>query len=412
MKSKTWIAVLSIFAAVLLLTGACSAGFVAGWFLGPQSQNQTTGIDLPVLQTTSEPKDTETLFAPFWEAWQIVHDYYVDQPVDDLTLMQGAIRGMIAALGDQHSSYMDPFEYKDATADLSGEYTGIGAWVNTEGDYLTISEPMPNSPALEAGLKTGDQIIKIDGEDMTGVLPELARRKVLGPAGSTVVLTILREGVEDPFDVTVTRASIKVTSAEGKMLDDQIAYVKVRTFGERTDQELKTILRDLMKNEPNGMILDLRNNGGGSLNTAIAIASEFIGDGVILYEEYGDGSREIHEALKGGLATDVPLVVLVNEFSASASEVVAGAIQDTGRGALIGTTTYGKGSVQQWIPLSDDQGAVRVTVARWLTPKERLIHEVGLTPDVEVELTEEDFKANLDPQLDAAIDYLLEKVLR
>lgn len=409
MKSKTWITILSILGAVLLLSGVCSAGFVAGWFLGPQSQDQAVGIDLPILQSTSEPKNTDTLFAPFWEAWQIVHDNYVDQPVNDVTLMQGAIRGMIAALGDQHSSYMDPFEYKDATADLSGEYTGIGAWVNTEGDFLTISEPMPNSPALKAGLETGDQIIKIDGEDMTGVLPELARRKVLGPAGSTVILTILREGVEEPFDITVTRASIKVSSAEGKMLDDNIAYVKVRTFGEQTDKELTAVLKDLMKNKPAGMILDLRNNGGGSLTTAIAIASEFIGNGVILYEEYGDGSRQVHEALQGGLATEISLVVLVNEFSASASEVVAGAIQDTGRGALIGTTTYGKGSVQQWIPLSDDQGAVRVTIARWLTPKERLIHEVGLTPDVEVELTEEDFKANLDPQLDAAVKYLLEK---
>lgn len=409
MKSKTWITIFSVIAAVLLLTGACSTGFMAGWFFKPQPQDQITGVDLPVLQTTTDPGDTDTLFEPFWEAWQIVHDYYVDQPVDDLTLMQGAIRGMIAALGDQHSSYMDPFEYKDATADLSGEYTGIGAWVNTEGDYLTISEPMPNSPALQAGLKTGDQIIKIDGEDMTGVLPELARRKVLGPAGSTVILTILREDVEEPFDVPVTRASIKVTSAEGKMLEDNIAYVKVRTFGEQTDKELTVILKDLMKNKPVGMILDLRNNGGGSLTTAIAIASEFVGDGVILYEEYGDGSREIHEALQGGLATEIPLVVLVNEFSASASEVVAGAIQDSGRGVLVGTTTYGKGSVQRWIPLSEDQGAVRVTIARWLTPKERLIHEVGLTPDVEVELTEEDFKADLDPQLDAAIKYLLEK---
>jgi carboxyl-terminal processing protease len=412
MKSKTWITVISIFTAVIVLTGVCSAGFVAGWFLGPQSKSQSTGVELPLLQTTSEAGDTDPLFAPFWEAWQIVHDYYVDQPVDDLSLMQGAIRGMIAALGDQHSSYMDPYEYQDATADLSGEYTGIGAWVNTEGEYLTISEPMPNSPALEAGLEPGDLIVKIDGEDMTGVLPELARRKVLGPAGSTVVLTILREGVEEPFDVSVTRASIKVSSAEGKMLEDNIAYVKVRTFGENTDKELRAVLKDLMNNEPGGMILDLRNNGGGSLNTAIAIASEFIPDGVILYEEYGDGTRDVHEALQGGLATEIPLVVLVNEYSASASEVVAGAIQDTDRGALVGTTTYGKGSVQQWIPLSGEQGAVRVTIARWLTPNERLIHEVGLKPDVEVELTEEDFDANLDPQLDAAVEYLLEMVSR
>jgi carboxyl-terminal processing protease len=163
-----------------------------------------------------------------------------------------------------------------------------------------------------------------------------------------------------------------------------------------------------MENDPEGMILDLRNNPGGSLNTAIAIASEFIDDGVILYEEFGDGTRQTHEALQGGLATDIPLVVLVNEYSASASEVVSGAIQDAGRGTLVGNTTYGKGSVQQWIPLSDQEGAVRVTIARWLTPKGRLIHEIGLEPDVIVEMTEDDIKAKLDPQLEAALKILIE----
>jgi carboxyl-terminal processing protease len=408
MKSKTWTTVLGIAVAILLLAGACSAGFVAGWFIQPQLKNKSAQDLLPAPKTTIDPQDTDTLFKPFWEAWQIVHDYYVDQPVDNEKLMQGAIRGMLEALGDKHSSYVDPFEYKKATIEVSGEYEGIGAWVNTEGDFLTISEPMPGSPAEKAGLLTGDQIIKIDGEDMTGVLLELAHRKVLGPAGSTVILTILREGVENPFDVPVTRASIKVASVDSKMLEDNIAYVKVSTFGEQTDAELTKALKDLMKNKPVGLILDLRNNGGGLLDTAVKLASQFIGNGVILFEEYGDGTRVTHEALQGGLATDIPLVVLVNEFSASASEVVAGAIQDTGRGELVGVTTYGKGSVQNWIPLSGEEGAVRVTIAHWLTPKGRLIHEVGLTPDVEVTMTEEDIKAKLDPQLDAAIKILVE----
>jgi len=407
MKSKTWITVLGIIVAVLLLAGACSAGFMAGSLIQPQAKNGGIGNILPSAKTTADSTDTTSLFKPFWEAWQIVHDYYVDQPLDDEKLMQGAIRGMMEALGDKHSSYMDPLQFEDANTILSGEYEGIGAWVNTEGDYLAISEPMPGSPAEKAGLIPGDQIIKIDGEDMTGVLPELARRKVLGDAGSTVILTILREGVENPFDVSVTRDAIKVASVEGKMLEDNIAYVKVSTFGDQTDEELTAALKDLMKQKPAGLVLDLRNNGGGSLDTAINVASQFIGDGVILYEEYGDGTRQTHEAEQGGLATDIPLVVLVNEFSASASEVVAGAIQDTGRAELVGTTTYGKGSVQQWIPLSGDEGAVRVTIARWLTPNGRLIHEVGLEPDEEVNMTEEDAKANLDPQLDAAIKLLI-----
>jgi carboxyl-terminal processing protease len=405
MKNKALLSFAGVFFGIVLLAGSCSAGFIAGWSMSPK---QETGIQLsqPVNNESTANSSRDELFTPFWETWQILHDYYVDQPVDDVKLMQGAIRGLIASLGDQHSSYMDPFEYQDATASLSGEYEGIGAWVNTEGAYLTISEPMPGSPAENAGLLPGDEIIAIDGEDMTGILPELARQRVLGPAGSEVILTILREGTDEPFDISVTRASISVASVEGKMLDDQVAYVKVRNFGEKTPDELHQILKDLLDQKPVGMILDLRNNPGGSLPTAIQLASEFLKDGVVLYEEYGDGSRDTHNVINGGLATDVPLVVLVNELSASASEVVAGAIQDANRATVVGMTTYGKGTVQQWIPLSNEQGAVRVTIARWLTPNGRLIHEVGLTPDIEVELTETDMQDHLDPQLDKAIEIL------
>jgi carboxyl-terminal processing protease len=165
------------------------------------------------------------------------------------------------------------------------------------------------------------------------------------------------------------------------------------------------VLSDLPP-EVTGLILDLRNNGGGGLQTAIEVASEFMGDGVIMYEEYGDGSRDTYEAINGGLATEIPLVVLINEGSASASEIVAGAIQDTGRGQLVGATSFGKGSVQVWVPLKDDQGAVRVTIARWLTPNGQTIHEIGLEPDIVVELTEEDVAAERDPQLDKAIELL------
>ena len=323
--------------------------------------------------------------------------------------MRGAIKGMMEALGDEHSAYMDPFQYKDATASLQGEYEGIGAWVNTDGKFLTISEPMPGSPAEKAGLKPGDQIIAIDGEDMTGILPELARRKVLGPKGTTVVLTILRDGEEQPFDVEVTRASITVPSVTSKMLEGNVAYIRLYTFGETTTSELRKALDTLLAEKPVGLILDLRNNGGGYLQTGIEVASEFIDKGVIVIEESGDGTRENYEALPGGKATDIPMVVLVNKYSASASEIVAGAIQDHGRGKLVGETTYGKGSVQSWIPLVDDQGAVRITIARWLTPDGRQIHKVGLTPDVEVALTEEDTQAEKDPQLDKAVELLTQQ---
>lgn len=409
MKIKTWTIVIGVFLSLVLLAGACSAGFVAGWFYAPNAKADLRPIFSGPGGTAPSTSETEKLFKPFWEAWQIVHDYYMIQPVDDVKLMQGAIRGMIDSLGDQHSSYMDPDEYEMATTSFAGEYEGIGAWVNVDGEYLTIAEPMPGSPAEKAGLLPGDQIIAIDGEDMTGVDPILARKKVLGPKGTTVVLTILREGEEKPFDVAITRATILVPSVTYEMKEGNIGYVKIINFGDKTTEELQTALKELLKNKPSGLILDLRNNPGGGLTTAIESASQFLKSGVVLYEEYGDGTRKTHKVIPGGLATELPLVVLVNKYSASASEVVAGAIQDAGRGILVGEKTFGKGTVQSWIPLSDEQGAVRITIARWLTPNERAIHEEGLTPDIEVVMTNDDIQAGRDPQLDKALEILQKK---
>ena len=408
MNSKPLYTLVIALVAVVLLVGACSAGFLGGMALAPSRQGGNNTPIGPASDGTSQPQGTDELFVPFWEAWQIVHDYYLEQPVDDTKLMQGAIRGMLESLGDQHSGYMDPQQYKDANADLTG-YEGIGAFVNTEGEYLTIVEPISGSPAEAAGLVRGDQVIAIDGVDMTGTLPEAARMKVLGPAGTSVTLTILREGVEEPFDVTITRAKIIVPSVEYEMLEGNVAYIRLNSFSDTSVNELHAALEDLLAQEPVGLILDLRNNGGGFLTSAIDIGSEFIPEGVIAYEEYGDGTRDTYNASGDGIAYNIPMVVLVNEYSASASELVAGALQDYGRATLVGVTTFGKGSVQNWIPLSDEQGAVRVTIARWLTPKERWIHEIGLVPEYVVELTDEDLAAGNDPQLQKAIELLTNK---
>lgn len=401
------------FLALVMLLGAFSGGFLAGHFF-PFGQKVEPTNALPLLPTvtteqqSSTPDGLQTLFKPFWEAWTIVHEDYVDQPVDDVALMQGAIRGMMEALGDEHSSYMDPQTYEDANAGLAGEYEGIGAWVDTTTEYLTIISPMPGSPAEKAGLQPGDKVIAIDGQDMTGVDAELARQRVLGPAGTTVRLTVAREGASEPLEFSIVREKIVMKSAIGKMLEGDIAYVQITTFGDKTTPELRAALKELMAQNPKGLILDLRNNGGGYLQTSVEVASEFISKGVILYEQYGDGRRITYEAQPGGLATDIPLVVLVNEGTASASEIVAGAIQDYERGKLVGVTTYGKGSVQNWVPLSNDQGAVRVTIAKWLTPDGRTIHQQGLTPDVEAQLSDDDRLAGKDTQLDKAIEVLLQ----
>jgi len=410
--------ILLVFGIGILMLGSFAGGFVTGNLVPvsiPGAVEEIEPITPPTTspeQQSATPEEMQALFAPFWEAWNLVHENYVDQPVDDVALMRGAIKGMMEALGDEHSSYMNPEDFEAANAGLEGEYEGIGAYVDTTTKYLTITSPIPGSPAEKAGLLPGDQVIAIDGEDMTGIDAELARLKVLGPAGSTVVLTILREGAEAPLEFTIVRAKITIAAATGEMLDNGIAYVQVTTFGSRTMPELLATLNELMAQNPKGIILDLRNNGGGYLQTSVEVTSQFVSEGVVLYEQYGDGTRETFNALPNGLATDanIPMLVLINEGSASASEIVAGALQDLGRAKLVGTVSYGKGSVQNWIPLSGENGAVRVTIAKWLTPNENTIHQIGLTPDYPVEMTPEDRQAGLDPQLDRAVEILLEMI--
>lgn len=415
--------------AIIALVGVTFlGGFAAGSMLPNHTIRQALGLeDTPVVQTTPLPTaspdvptqegeaptevfqattdaELEELFQPFWESWDLLHENYVDQPLDDLALMRGAISGMLAATGDKHTSYMNPEQFQQANAEMSGEeYTGIGAWVNTTGEYIEVVSPMKNSPAEKAGLKAKDIVIAIDGEDMTGIPGDLALQKILGPAGEEVTLTIRRG--EEILEFTIMREKITVPAVEYEMLEGDIAYIALYTFNELATDQVREALKELLAQNPKGLIFDLRNNGGGFLVTAIEITSEFVSDGIVMYEEYGDGSRDSYNVQPGGLATEIPLVVLINEGTASASEITAGAIQDYGRGTLIGVTSYGKGSVQNWIPLRTEAGGVRITIARWLTPNGNQINEVGLTPDIEVLYTQEDVDADRDPQLDAAIDF-------
>ncbi len=405
--------------AIILTTSTFFSGLAIGYVVGDigsggliSRQLDTVISNLPVDVTpeysVEPPGDSEDLFAPFWQAWDIVHREYVEQPLDDEALMQGAIRGAIDAIGDPQTSYMDPDTYLQANIPLEGSYEGIGAWVDTEGDFLTIVSPMPGSPAEEAGLEPGDIVIAVDGEDVTGEDPNIVVRKVLGPAGTRVKLTIQRG--EDVLQFEIERRSIEVPSVQYELLEDEIGYIQLFSFANQTAGDLRAAIRDLKDQGASSLILDLRGNGGGFLTSAIDVSSEFIQEGLILTEHFGDGSEQTYEASGRGLATEMPIVVLINAGSASASEIVAGAIQDYERGPLVGEITFGKGSVQNWVPLADNQGAVRVTVARWLTPKGNLIDQKGLTPDYEIALTEEDFADGLDPQLEAAINLLTSPV--
>ncbi len=416
MKSNA-MKILLVLAIAVGLTGIAFTSGVALGYVAPRiaaSSGEAPPIEFAFPQIVTRDDvtpeiqgDRDDLIAPFWEAWEILQDDYVDQPLDSETLMRGAIRGLVDALEDPHTSYMDPDQFLQANLPLNGEYEGIGAWVDSEAEFLTIISTMPGSPAEAAGLQAGDEVIGINGDDVIGLDPSLVIRQVLGPAGTPVILTIRREEVPDPFDVEIIRDKIDLPSVESEILDNNIAYVRLFSFGADTASDLNRALRDLLRDDPKGLILDLRGNGGGFLNSSVDVASEFLSDGVVLIERFGDGEETIYQVRSGGRATDIELVVLVNGGTASASEIVAGAIQDHGRGLLVGETTFGKGSVQNWVELADSKGAVRVTIARWYTPDDRLIHGIGLSPDIEVLIPESGLEEGEDPQLDEAIKLLL-----
>jgi carboxyl-terminal processing protease len=386
----------------VILTGL-TAAFYGGMWVG-------SGLGVNEEQTnylTSSDPELGTLFTPFFQVWDIIHEQYIDQPVDDVKLMQSAIGGLMSGLGDEHSSYMDPSTYQQINAPMQGGYTGIGAWVDTSGEALVIIAPMPNSPAEAAGIRSGDTVVAIDGKDVTGIDPSIVLQSILGPADTVVTLTVVREGLDEPLEISITRAVIEIPVIEYTMLENNIAYIYLSQFSINSGEEVRNALTELLAQNPVGVILDLRDNTGGYLDAAFDVTSAFIEEGPIMIEESGDGVTQTYSAYGNAIAPDIPLVVLVNGGSASASEITAGAIQDRGRGTLVGTTTYGKGSVQNWIELEGDNGAIRVTIARWLTPNGTQINKVGLTPDVIVGYTQEQYDAGIDPQLDKAVEILL-----
>jgi len=410
MENKTTRTILIVFVAIVLVVCSFGGGVAVGHFLplGTTPELSATSTATSGSQGGT-PSDLQSLFAPFWQAWSIVHTYYVDQPVDNTKLMQGAINGMVNALGDAHTNFWTMDEYNQFMAQLNAQYAGIGAYVDVSGKLLTIKKPITSdTPAAKAGLQAGDQVVGIDGKDVTSLDPETVHQMVLGDAGTQVTLTILRPGQSKTFDVTITRAVITIPTVTSKMLDNNIAYIQLTDFGPNTAQDLHTQLQTLMAQNPKGIILDLRYNGGGYLDSGIAVASEFISSGVVVYQQAGDGTKTPYQAKPGGLATgSTPMIVLVNGETASAAEIVSGAIQDTGRGILLGEKTYGKGTVQTMVPLDNNQGVMHITIARWLTPKGRQIDKLGLTPDDPVTMTTDDINAGRDPQLDAAVQKLL-----
>lgn len=348
-------------------------------------------------------------FRVFWEAWRVIESrFYTDRPLDYQQMTYGAIRGMVSSLGDPHTTFLTPAQLEMFSKDLEGSFGGIGVTISmTEEGYLQVVRLIPGGPAEQTPLQAGDLILEVDGTSVLGMDMAQAVTLIRGPVGTEVRLLVRRPDGHS-FEITIRRALIQIPTIESRMLDQGIAYVRLAEFNGRAAALVRSALQELLQQNPRALILDLRGNPGGYLHIVVEIADGFLPKGLIVIERSSDGDEIRHEAKPGELAEEIPLVVLVDRGSASASEILGGAIQDNGRGILIGERTYGKGSVQITERLSDKSG-VQVTIRRWYTPADRQIDGQGLTPDIEVKPTDEDREAQRDPQLERAISYLLER---
>ena len=392
---------------VAILAG--SALFISGYTLGREA-----------LLEPGTPGGAAAAFQPFWDTYQTISDRYAGGPVSRDGLVQGAIKGMIGSLDDPYSEYLTADQYRSNLQGISGQFEGIGAEIATSdmsglagcttlgaACRLVITKPLDGSPAARAGLLPGDIVLSVDGASVDGLTADDARNKIRGPKGSVVMLSVLR-AAGAPISIRITRDIVQTQEVSSRVLGGgAIGYVKIAGFSDVAADQVVSALRAHLIADRHELILDLRGNPGGYVTAARKVASQFIQSGVLFYEQDAQGNLTPTEALGDGVATDpsIHLVVLIDGGSASASEIVAGALQDTGRATLVGQVSYGKGTVQQWQELSGNGGAFKLTVARWLTPEKRSIHQIGLTPDVVVTLPSPVLPGT-DPTLDRAVDVL------
>lgn len=400
---------------VLFLIGAA---FWSGYEQGKKhSLTASTGVEstLPpdeaiFLNKTSQEKTID--FSLFWKVWGLLKDKYVDnKKLDAHTLFYGAIKGMLAATGDPYTTFFDPKENAAFQEDISGTFEGIGAEMGIQNEILTVIAPLEGTPAEKAGLLAGDKIIKIDDQTTTSMSLDEAVSKIRGAKGSEVKLTLFHTGDEESHDIVVKRDVILVKSVRFEMKENAIAYIRISRFGDDTDKEFQDAMKQTLDKKAKGLIIDMRNNPGGFLETAVDIASTMLPfNKVVVMEENGAGDRKEIKSRGGDVLSQIPTVVLINEGSASASEILAGALKENRDNVtLVGKKSFGKGSVQELTPVSKDT-AVKITVARWLTPLGNQINTVGIAPDIEVNMTRDDMDNKRDPQLDKALEVLKGKI--
>jgi carboxyl-terminal processing protease len=395
-------------AVVTLLAG--TALFISGYSLGARTAT-----------TPGTPVGQQQLWAPFWDTYHSISERYAGGPVDQQKLVEGAIKGMVDSLGDPYSSYYGPDAYKQTLQSISGQFEGIGAEIGTmsasgtsgacttlgPGCDLVVVAPIDGSPAQRAGLRPGDIIERIDGTSVAGLTVDGSVSRIRGPKGTAVTLAIVRDGGA-PFDVSIVRDVIVQSEVTTKTLaGGTVGYLRISGFSDNAASQVVDALQADVRGGEKKLIVDLRGNPGGFITAARKVASQFIASGPIYWTEDAQGNQVATDAEGGGAATDpsIRVVVLIDKGSASASEIVAGALQDTNRATLVGETSFGKGTVQQWQPLENDAGGFKLTIAKWLTPAKRWVNHVGLTPDVAVSVPTTT-PPTQDPVLDRALQLL------
>ncbi len=422
----------SIIAGILLILIGAFGGYYFG-SKGYEVQIRTNTPEITVINKTAQIPTTAD-FNRFWEVWDIVTKQHIDKPIDPNILIDGAIHGMVSAIGDPYTSYLNIEQNSEALGSLNGLYEGIGAQLGfDEANNLIVVAPLDGSPAKAAGVQAGDKILQIEGKDTVGVSVTEAVNKIRGKAGTVSTLLLARASVEEPFEVKIVRDEIKLESVTWEDKGEGIVLIRLSRFGEDTNQEWSKVINEVVSEMPNlkGIVLDVRNNPGGYLDSAVYIGSEFISNGAIVSEAFSNGTDQAFNVDHKGKLLDnkVKIAVLINGGSASASEIVAGALKERRKAILVGERSFGKGTVQKAEEF-DDGASVHVTVAKWLTPNKNWIDkrakEVdesaynetlddgtkvigGLKPDEEVKFTDEDIQKQNDVQLNKAVELLKAK---
>ncbi len=398
---------LLILLGVVVIATAMDAGFYLGYQKGTETPKTITIQGVSNFEK-GQPKNID--FSIFWEAWEKLKDKYVNQNFDDQELVYGAISGLVNSLEDPNTNFFPPSEAKKFQENVQGSFGGVGIEIDVRDNQLQVVSPLKDTPAEKAGLRAGDKILEVDEISTVGFNTDQAVDLIRGKVGTPVTLTIMRDSWSEPKDITITREIIEIPSLDWKMLDNGIAYIQLYNFYQNVDFNFYQAAASIYSQNPKGIILDLRDNPGGYLETSVNIAGWFLKPGeLVVSEEFASGQKQQFKASGNGVFKDLPIVILVNGGSASASEILAGALRDNRKIELIGEKTFGKGTVQEIVPLTDNS-SMKITVAHWLMPSGKLIEENGLVPDYEIKLTEDDIKNSRDPQFDKALEIIKPKI--